>query len=69
MPAKTQDQSGRIAVEFVFNSKGGQLFRPITGDNKPDEVTGFQRRLGIILDGKLFFSSGIKKSNLRSWNN
>jgi SecD/SecF fusion protein len=55
-----QDQSGRIAVEFVFNSQGGKLFGYLTGENKPDEVTGFQRRLGIILDGKLFSAPGLK---------
>ena len=55
-----QDQSGRLAVEFVFNSQGGKLFGYLTGENKPDEVTGFQRRLGIILDGKLFSAPGLK---------
>jgi SecD/SecF fusion protein len=55
-----QDQSGRLAVEFIFNSYGGVLFGKLTGENKPDEVTGFQRRLGIILDGKLYSAPGLK---------
>jgi beta-lactamase regulating signal transducer with metallopeptidase domain len=55
-----QDPSGRSAVEFRFNSQGGKLFGMFTGDNKPDEVTGFQRRLGIILDGKLHSAPGLK---------
>jgi SecD/SecF fusion protein len=55
-----QDEQGRIAVEFVFNSQGGKLFSYLTGENKPDEVTGFQRRLGIILDGKLFSAPGLR---------
>jgi SecD/SecF fusion protein len=55
-----QDQSGRIAVEFTFNSQGGNLFGMLSGDNKPDEVTGFQRKLGIILDGKLYSAPGLR---------
>ena len=54
------DQSGRPDVEFTFNSEGGRLFGMLTGENKPDEVTGFQRKLGIILDGKLFSAPGLK---------
>ena len=55
-----QDESGRIAVEFTFNSQGGKLFGMLTGENKPDPVSGFQRRLGIILDGKLYSAPGLK---------
>jgi SecD/SecF fusion protein len=55
-----QDPSGGLAVSFVFNSQGGKLFGMLSGDNKPDEVTGFQRRLGIILDGKIYSAPGLK---------
>ncbi|MGD0517961.1 MAG: protein translocase subunit SecD, partial [Thermoguttaceae bacterium] len=55
-----QDPSGGLAVSFVFNSQGGKLFGMLSGENKPDEVTGFQRKLGIILDGKLFSAPGLR---------
>jgi SecD/SecF fusion protein len=54
-----QDQRGKIDVEFVFTSKGGQLFGMLTNENKPDDVTGFKRKLGIILDGNLYSAPGI----------
>ncbi|MGD0383860.1 MAG: DUF1559 domain-containing protein [Thermoguttaceae bacterium] len=55
-----QDQSGRPAIEFSLNSQGGKLFGMLTGDNKPDQVTGFQRKLGIILDDHLFSAPGLR---------
>jgi SecD/SecF fusion protein len=57
--AGTDMRTGKPDVEFTFNAKGGRLFGMLTGENKPDEVTGFQRRLGIILDGKLFSAPGL----------
>jgi SecD/SecF fusion protein len=53
------DQSGKPDVDFIFNSKGGKLFGRLTGENKPDEVTGYKRKLGIILDGELSSAPGI----------
>jgi hypothetical protein len=55
-----QDTSGGLAVYFVFNSQGGKLLGMLSGDNQPDKVTGFQRKLGIILDGKLYSAPGLK---------
>jgi SecD/SecF fusion protein len=53
------DQSGRLAINFTFNSQGGKLFGKLTGDNTPDETTGFKRQLGIILDGELYSAPSI----------
>ena len=52
--APSVDQTGRPNVEFMFNSKGGQLFGQLTSANLPDEVQNFYRKLGIVLDGHLF---------------
>jgi SecD/SecF fusion protein len=41
------------SVDFTFNQQGGELFGELTSANAPDHVTGFKRRLGIILDGHL----------------
>ena len=46
--------TGQPCVNFRFNARGGRLFRGLTGDNKPDEVQEFWRKLGIVLDGYLF---------------
>ena len=58
----TADVDERLepCVNFRFNYKGGQLFGGLTGSNLPDEVTGFRRRLGIILDGYLHSAPGIR---------
>jgi SecD/SecF fusion protein len=53
------DRSGKPCVGFQFNSRGGQLFGMLTGDNKPDETTGFKRKLGIVLDGQLYSAPAI----------
>jgi SecD/SecF fusion protein len=56
-----QDEQGKIAVTFTFDTRGGVLFGMLTTDNKPDEVTGFERKLGIILDGKLYSAPNINQ--------
>jgi len=47
------DSTGQPCVNFVFNSAGGYRFGRLTGNNVPDEATGFYRKLGIILDDQL----------------
>ena len=47
------DQRGRPELTFQFNFAGGKKFGGLTSTHLPDEVTGFKRRLGIILDGWL----------------
>ena len=47
-------------VHFSFNSQGAYFFGQLTGRNVPDEVSGFKRKLGIILDGKLYNAPYIK---------
>jgi SecD/SecF fusion protein len=46
------DSSGRPAVGFTFNTKGAFLFSQLTGANKPSK-DGFQRRLAVVLDGRV----------------
>ncbi len=58
------DQSGRPDVEFALNPQGGKLFGALTGENTPDEKTGFSRRLGIILDGKLYSAPSLMSTIL-----
>ncbi len=58
--AGSREEGGKLVVGFTFNSQGGRLFGMLTGDNKPDEATGYQRKLGIILDGKLYSAPGIR---------
>jgi SecD/SecF fusion protein len=56
------DRRGRPCVEFTFNSTGAQLFGRLTGDNVPDETSGFRRRLGIILNGSLYSAPNIEST-------
>lgn len=50
----SKDERGRPSVRFHFNKTGGQLFGWLTHENRPDEKQNVFRRLGIILDGKLY---------------
>jgi uncharacterized protein (TIGR03067 family) len=49
-----RDNNGRPRIEFALDEKGGELFSRLTGDNRPDRTTGFARRLGILVAGKLY---------------
>jgi SecD/SecF fusion protein len=52
------DPAGKPCVLFQFNAKGGELFGRLTGENLPQE--GFARRLGIILDGRLYSALAVR---------
>jgi len=54
------DQRGRPAVTFQFNSIGAKKFGGLTSTHLPDDATGFTRKLGIILDNKLFSAPSIQ---------
>jgi SecD/SecF fusion protein len=56
------DQTGRPALGFTFNNTGGKLFGQLTGENLPDTVQNFHRRLGIILDGELYSAPHINST-------
>lgn len=47
-------------VAFGFNTEGAYKFGQLTAQNVPDPVSGFKRKLGIILDGQLFNAPYIK---------
>ncbi|NLF09160.1 MAG: protein translocase subunit SecD, partial [Pirellulaceae bacterium] len=54
------DQTGNPCVNFEFDEAGGRLFGELTGDNQPDTQTGYQYRLGIILDDYMYSAPGLK---------
>jgi SecD/SecF fusion protein len=56
------DQNGRPCVFFTFNTRGGQLFGGLTGENLPDEAQDFSRKLGIILDRYLYSAPAIRST-------
>ncbi|MFH1918636.1 MAG: protein translocase subunit SecD, partial [Planctomycetota bacterium] len=56
------DQSARPSVLFTFNQTGGNLFGALTGKNLPNEADGFNRHLGIILDGYLQSAPSIRST-------
>ncbi len=49
---QTVDSEGRPAVGFQFNQRGAFLFQALTSRNQPSK-DGFERRLAIVLDGKV----------------
>ncbi|MCD4728527.1 MAG: protein translocase subunit SecD, partial [Pirellulales bacterium] len=50
----SSDERGRPSVSFTFDEEGGRRFGELTGENLPDEQTGFTYKLGIILDDELY---------------
>ncbi len=56
------DRRGQICVEFAFDAVGAQKFSYLTGENVPDPVSGFRRRLGIILNGALYSAPNIEST-------
>ena len=54
------DSRGKPCVDFTFDARGGKLFGGLTGNNLPDEATGFARKIGIILDGRLDSAPAIR---------
>ncbi len=54
------NQRGEQCVDFVFNSRGADLFARLTRENLPDPTQGFERQLAIILDGMIYSAPGIK---------
>lgn len=47
------DVKGNPTVDLSFDEDGGQLLGKLTSANLPDNRTGFRRRLGMLIDGKL----------------
>lgn len=57
------DESGRPCVSFVLRvGSAQQRFATLTSENRPDPNTGFERRLGIILDGYLYSAPTIRST-------
>ncbi|MBX3411354.1 MAG: protein translocase subunit SecD [Pirellulales bacterium] len=52
--ADNDAQTGRPSVGFLFDARGADLFYRLTSENSPDAVSGFKRRLAIILDGTIY---------------
>jgi SecD/SecF fusion protein len=49
-----RDMFGQPCVGFVLNPAGAQRLGALTGENLPDPLQDFTRRLGIIVDGQLY---------------
>ncbi len=58
--ARERDAFGQPCVGFVLNPEGGRLFGALTKDNLPDPLQDFTRRLGIIVDGRLYSAPAIQ---------
>lgn len=56
--APDMDETGRPAVSFAFNQRGGYLFSRLTSANIPT-ADGFHRRLSILLDDKIHSAPSI----------
>jgi len=52
--AEDVDDKMQPCVSFVLRAGSAQRFGALTSENRPDPTTGFERRLGIILDGYLY---------------
>ncbi len=59
---KGMDQRGGPSVNFSFNHEGAARFGQLTSQNKPNQATGAERYLGIILDKKLISAPGIRET-------
>jgi SecD/SecF fusion protein len=57
-----RDQTGHPCIRFTLSSRGGVRFNGLTSENLPDEATGFTRKLGIILDGRLDSAPAIRST-------
>lgn len=55
------DQNGQLAVGFTFNAVGGERFYRLTDRNRPDKEK-FERRLAILLDGKVHSAPNLKEA-------
>lgn len=54
------DQNGQLAVGFSFSLQGASKFAQLTSKYRPDEF--FQRRLAILLDGKIHSAPYIRET-------
>lgn len=58
---QTTNENGMPAVGFTFNQRGGFLFQRLTSANRPGR-DGFQRRLAILLDGKIHSAPDLRET-------
>ena len=58
--AGERDAFGQPCVGFVLNPEGGRRFGALTKDNLPDALQNLARRLGIIVDGRLYSAPAIQ---------
>ncbi|HQF13760.1 MAG TPA: protein translocase subunit SecD [Thermogutta sp.] len=55
------DERMQPCVSFVLRAGSAQRFGALTSENRPDATTGFERRLGIILDGYLYSAPNLRQ--------
>jgi len=56
------DSQGVPCVNFTLDSKGARLFGGLTGNNLPDKVSDFTRKMGIILNDELHSAPAIRST-------
>jgi len=56
----SRDEKFQPCVSFRFNDEGARRFGELTLANRPDPGQRFRRKLGIILDGKLYSAPEIR---------
>ncbi len=56
----SRDEKFQPCVTFRFNDEGARRFGELTLANRPDPGQRFRRKLGIILDGKLYSAPEIR---------
>ena len=56
------DNRGEPCIDFTLSARGGQLFAGLTGENRPDPVSGRSRNLAIILAGKIYSAPAIRST-------
>jgi SecD/SecF fusion protein len=54
------DERGRPCIDLAFNKFGGELLRLMTTSHMPDETTGTDYKMAIILSGKIRSAPAIK---------
>jgi SecD/SecF fusion protein len=56
------DRYGKPCVNFALSAKGAKLFAGLTGANLPELGDRFTRKLGIILDGRVYSAPSIQST-------
>jgi preprotein translocase subunit SecD len=56
------DAAGRPSIDFRLNSQGARRLTALTSENLPDPITGFSRRMAVILNGVAHMAPSIQST-------